>query len=329
MRAIRIHKLGGPEVLHYEEVATPRPGPGEALVRIAAAGVNYLDVYYRSGFHWGGHHQRPLPYIPGAEAAGTIADLGQGVSDLTIGDRVAYGISNGYGSYAEFYAAPAWHLHKLPPTIDFQTAAATMLQGMTAHYLTHSTYNVKSGDTVLVHAAAGGTGLLLVQLAKIRGARVFGTVSSADKVPHAKAAGADVVINYSECDFATEVRRLTCGRGVNVVYDSVGKATYEKSLQSLAALGTLVIFGQSSGAVPPFDTAVLNAKGSLTLARPSLTHHVANHSDVVWRAGDLFHWIETGTLHVKIAETFPLSRAAEAHRALESRRTVGKILLVP
>ena len=329
MKAIRIHKLGGPEVLHCEEVATPRPGPGEALVRISAAGVNYLDVYYRSGFHWGGHHQRPLPYIPGAEAAGTIADLGQGVSDLTIGDRVAYGISNGYGSYAEFYAVPAWHLHKLPPTIDFQTAAATMLQGMTAHYLTHSTYNVKSGDTVLVHAAAGGTGLLLVQLAKIRGARVFGTVSSPDKVPHATAAGADAVINYSECDFATEVRRLTGGRGVNVVYDSVGKATYEKSLESLAALGTLVIFGQSSGAVPPFDTAVLNAKGSLTLARPSLTHHVANHSDVVWRAGDLFHWIETGTLDVKIAETFPLSRAAEAHRALESRRTVGKILLVP
>jgi NADPH2:quinone reductase len=329
MKAVRVHALGGPEVLRYEEVSNPTPGPGEGLVRIAAAGVNYLDVYYRSGFHWGGHHQRPLPYIPGAEAAGTVVEPGPGVSDLRPGDRVAYGISNGYGSYAEFYALPAWHLHKLPPSIDFQTAAATMLQGMTAHYLTHSTYTIKPTDAVLVHAAAGGTGLLLVQIAKMRGARVFGTVSTAEKARHVVAAGADAVINYSERDFAAEIRKLTRGAGVTVVYDSVGKATYEKSLESLAPLGTLVIFGQSSGPVPPFDTAVLNAKGSLTLARPSLTHHVSSHSDVDWRAGDLFRWIQAGDLRIKVAETFPLSQAAEAHRALESRRTVGKLVLIP
>jgi NADPH2:quinone reductase len=329
MKAVRVHALGGPEVLRYEEVSNPTPGPGEALVRIAAAGVNYLDVYYRSGFHWGGHHQRPLPYIPGAEAAGTVVELGPGVSDLSPGDRVAYGISNGYGSYAEFYALPAWHLQKLPPSIDFQTAAAAMLQGMTAHYLTHSTYNIQTNDAVLVHAAAGGTGLLLVQIAKMRGARVFGTVSTAEKARYVMAAGADAVINYSERDFAAEIRKLTRGAGVTVVYDSVGKATYEKSLESLAALGTLVIFGQSSGPVPPFDTAVLNAKGSLTLARPSLTHHVSSHSDVGWRAGDLFRWIQAGDLRIKVAETFPLSQAAEAHRALESRGTVGKLVLIP
>jgi NADPH2:quinone reductase len=329
MKAVRVHALGGPEVLRYEEVSNPTPGPGEALVRIAATGVNYLDIYYRSGFHWGGHHQRPLPYIPGAEGAGTVVELGEGVVDLSPGDRVAYGVSNGYGSYAEFYALPAWHLHKLPPSIDFQTAAAAMLQGMTAHYLTHSTYNVKKNDAVLVHAAAGGTGLLLVQIAKMRGARVFGTVSTAEKARHVMAAGADAVINYSERDFAAEIRNLTQGAGVTVVYDSVGKATYEKSLASLSALGTLVIFGQSSGPVPPFDTAVLNAKGSLTLARPSLTHHVSSHSDVDWRAGDLFRWIQAGDLRIKLAETFPLSQAAEAHRALESRRTVGKLVLLP
>jgi NADPH2:quinone reductase len=329
MRAIRIHALGGPDVLVYEEVADPVPGPGEALVRIGAAGVNYLDLYYRAGFHWGGHHERPLPYIPGAEAAGTVVAVGAGVEDLKIGDRVAYGISNGYGSYAELYALPVWHLYKLPPAIDFATAAATMLQGMTAHYLTHSTYEVKPGDAVLVHAAAGGTGLLLVQLAKMRGARVYGTTSSAEKAQRARDAGADAVINYTGGDFAAEIRKLTGGAGVNVVYDSVGKTTYEKSLDSLAPLGMLVIFGQASGPVPPFDTAVLNAKGSLTLARPSLTHHVANHADIDRRAGDLFGWIQSGKLRIQIGGTFPLPEAAEAHRELESRRTTGKILLVP
>jgi NADPH2:quinone reductase len=329
MKAVRVHKLGGPEVLTYEEVSDPTLQAGEALVWIEAAGVNYLDVYYRSGFHWGGHHGRTLPYIPGAEAAGRVVALGANVAGLNVGDRVAYGISNGYGSYAELCAVPAWHLYKLPESVAFETAAATMLQGMTAHYLTHSTYHVKQSDTVLVHAAAGGTGLLLVQLAKMRGARVFGTVSTAEKAEVVKQAGADATINYVQCDFAAEVRKLTGGAGVNVVYDSVGKATYEKSLDSLAPLGMLVIFGQASGPVPPFDTAILNAKGSLSLARPSLTHNVANHADVEWRAGDLFRWLQDESLTVKIGKRFNLADAAEAHRALESRRTFGKILLIP
>jgi NADPH2:quinone reductase len=329
MKAVRVHELGGPEVLRYEEIPDPRPKDNEVLVNIEAAGVNYLDIYYRSGFHWGGHHRRPLPYIPGAEAAGIVVEAGANVSEFKAGDRVAYGISNGYGSYAEFFALPAWHLFKLPSSISSNTAAAVMLQGMTAHYLTHSTYKVKPTDTVLVLAAAGGTGLLLVQLAKMRGARVIATVSSDVKAELARQAGADEVINYAGKEFAGEVRKLTKGSGVNVVYDSVGKETFEQSLDALAPLGTLVIFGQASGPVPPFDTAVLNAKGSLTLARPSLTHNVTSHADVEWRAGDLFNWIEAGKLNVKIGQAYRLSDAALAHRDLASRRSVGKLLLIP
>jgi NADPH2:quinone reductase len=329
MKAVRVHELGGPEVLRYEEVSDPRPQVGEVLVKIEAAGVNFLDIYYRSGFHWGGHHRRALPYIPGAEAAGTVVEVGADVDGIKAGDRVAYGISNGLGSYAEFYAVPSGHLYKLPSSVDFRSAAAVMLQGMTAHYLTHSTYAVKPNDTVLIHAAAGGTGLLLVQIAKMRGARVIGTVSTEGKAGFAREAGADATINYTRQDFAAEVRKLTDGKGVNVVYDSVGRETYEKSLDSLAPLGCLAIFGQASGPVPPFDTAVLNAKGSLSLARPSLTHNVASHADVVWRAGDLFKWIEAGKLNVKIGKTFSLANADDAHREMESRRSVGKILLVP
>jgi len=329
MKAVRVHELGPAEVLRYEETSDPRPKADEVLVKIEAAGVNYLDIYYRSGFHWGGHHHRSLPYIPGAEGAGTVVETGAAVSDIKVGDHVAYGISNGDGSYAELLALPAWHLFKLPNTINCQTAAAVMLQGMTAHYLTHSTYSIKPNDSVLVHAAAGGTGLLLVQIAKMRGALVFGTVSTKEKAAIAREAGADAVINYAEKDFAAEVRQLTGGKGVSVVYDSVGKATYEKSLDSLAPLGALVIFGQASGPVPPFDTAVLNAKGSLSLARPSLTHNVACHADVQWRAGDLFKWMGAGKLKVKIGQTLPLADAANAHRALESRRSIGKILLLP
>jgi len=329
MNAIRVHELGPAEVLRYEETSDPRPKADEVLVKIEAAGVNYLDIYYRSGFHWGGHHHRSLPYIPGAEGAGTVVETGAAVSDIKVGDHVAYGISNGSGSYAELLALPAWHLFKLPNSINCQTAAAVMLQGMTAHYLTHSTYSIKPNDSVLVHAAAGGTGLLLVQIAKMRGALVFGTVSTKEKAAIAREAGADAVINYAEKDFAAEVRQLTGGEGVSVVYDSVGKATYEKSLDSLAPLGALVIFGQASGPVPPFDTAVLNAKGSLSLARPSLTHNVACHADVQWRAGDLFKWMGAGKLKVKIGQTLPLADAANAHRALESRRSIGKILLLP
>ena len=329
MRAVRVHELGGPDVLRYEDVPAPQPKAGEVLVRIAAAGVNYLDIYYRSGFHWGGHQGRALPYIPGAEAAGTVVDLGAGVTDVKVGDRIAYGISNGYGSYAELHAVPAWHLYKIPSSVTFEDAAAVMLQGMTAHYLTHSTYRIKPKDTVLIHAAAGGTGLLLVQLAKMRGSRVFGTVSSDEKAQLARAAGADRTINYAEQDFAVEVRKLTDGKGVDAVYDSVGKATFEGSLDCLAPLGSLIIFGQASGPVPPFDTSILNAKGSLTLARPSLTHNVASRADVLWRAGDLFNWLAEGNLTVKIGETYRLHQAAEAHRQLESRKSSGKILLVP
>jgi NADPH2:quinone reductase len=329
MKAVRVHETGAAEVLRYEDVDDPKPAAGEALVKIAAAGVNFLDVYYRSGFHWGGHHKRSLPYIPGAEAAGTVVEVGPGATDVKVGDRVAYGISNGYGSYAELCAVPSWQLYKLPSSITFETAAATMLQGMTAHYLTHSTVAVKPEDTVLVHAAAGGTGLWLVQIAKLRGARVFGTVSTAAKARLVLQAGADAAINYVEQDFAVEVRRSTEGAGVNVVYDSVGQATFEKSLDALAPLGSLVIFGQASGPVPPFDTAVLNAKGSLSLMRPSLTHNVSNHADVARRAGDLFNWIMAGRLNVTIGNSFPLSEAARAHRMLESRQSFGKILLIP
>ena len=329
MKAVRVHETGAADVLRYEDVDDPKPAAGEVLVKIAAAGVNYLDVYYRSGFHWGGHHKRSLPYIPGAEAAGTVVEVGPGTTDVKVGDRVAYGISNGHGSYAELCAIPSWHLYKLPSSIAFETASATMLQGMTAHYLTHSTVAVKPEDTALVHAAAGGTGLLLVQIAKMRGARVFGTVSTAAKARLVLEAGADAAINYIDQDFAAEVRRLTDGAGVNVVYDSVGQATFEKSRDSLAPLGSLVIFGQASGPVPPFDTAVLNAKGSLSLMRPSLTHNVSNHAAVARHAGDLFNWIMTGRLNVTIGNSFPLFEAARAHRVLESRQSFGKILLIP
>ncbi len=329
MKAVRVHELGGPEVLRYEEVEDPEPGPGEALVKVAVCGVNYLDIYYRSGFHWGGHHQRPLPYIPGAEGAGTVLAVGPDVYEIQVGDRVAYGISNGYGSYAELAAVPERHLVRVPEAVDLRSAAAAMLQGMTAHYLSRDTYTVGVGDTVLVHAAAGGTGLLLIQMAKMRGARVFGTVSTTEKARIAEEAGADAVIDYTSQDFAAEARRLTGGRGVNAVYDSVGKSTFEKSLDALAPRGRMVIYGQSSGAVPPFDTAILNAKGSLSLSRPSLTHHTTDRAEILARAGDVLRWIEAGKLAVRIGATLPLSRAAEAHRLLASRNTTGKILLIP
>ena len=329
MKAVRVHELGGPEVLRYEEVEAPEPRADEALVEVAAAGVNYLDIYYRSGFHWGGHHRRALPYIPGAEGAGAVLAAGSGVSEVRVGDRVAYGISNGRGSYANLAAVPERYLVRLPDAVPLRSAAAAMLQGMTAHYLTRDTYPVAPGDAVLVHAAAGGTGLLLIQMAKARGARVFGTVSTPEKARIAEEAGADAVIDYTSRDFAAEARRLTGGRGVNVVYDSVGKSTFEKSLDALAPRGCMVVFGQSSGAVPPFDTAVLNARGSLSLSRPSLTHHTTHRAEILARAGDVLQWIEAGKLAIRIGSTLPLSQAAEAHRLLASRRTTGKVLLIP
>lgn len=329
MKAVRVHELGGPEVLRYEDVEAPEPGPGEALVRVAACGVNYLDIYYRSGFHWGGHHGRTLPYIPGAEGAGTVLAVGSEVTGVRVGHRVAYGISNGHGSYADQAVVPERHLVQVPEAVDLRSAAAAMLQGMTAHYLTRDTYPVGPEDTVLVHAAAGGTGLLLVQMAKMRGARVFGTTSTPEKARIAEQAGADAVIDYATGDFAAETRRLTNGRGVHVVYDSVGKSTFEKSLDALAPRGCIVIYGQSSGAVPPFDTAVLNAKGSLSLSRPSLTHHTTDRAEILARAGDVLQWIEAGKLTVRIGHTLPLSQAAAAHRLLTSRKTTGKVLLIP
>ncbi len=329
MKAVRVHELGGPEVLRYEEVAPPEPARDEALVEVAACGVNYLDIYYRSGFHWGGHHGRTLPYVPGAEGAGTVVAVGSGVSEVRVGDRVAYGISNGHGSYAEFAAVPERHLVPVPESVDLQTAAAAMLQGMTAHYLTRDTCPLAPGDAVLVHAAAGGTGLLLVQMARMCGARVFGTVSTSEKARIAGEAGAEAVINYTKADFTAEVRRLTGGHGVNAVYDSVGKSTFEQSLDALAPRGRMVLYGQSSGAVPPFDTAVLNAKGSLSLSRPSLTHHTTDRAEIVARGRDVLRWIEAAELSVRIGGTLPLSQAGEAHRLLASRKTTGKILLIP
>ncbi len=329
MKAIRVHTRGGPEVLTYEDLPDPEPGPGDALVLIEAAGVNFLDIYYRSGFHWGGHHGRDLPYIPGAEGAGTVVALGDGVTEVAVGDRVAYGISNGRGSYAELKSVPVWHLFKIPDTVDFKTAGAVMQQGMTAHYLSYSVHKLAPGHTALIHAAAGGTGLLLVQMAKRQGARVIGTVSSDAKVAPVAQAGADQIIVTGTQDFKAEVDRLTDGAGCDVVYDSVGKDTFERSLDCLAPLGAMVLYGQSSGKVPPFDTALLNAKGSLSLWRPSLTDYVASRDDVQHRAGDIFRWIETGELAVTIGGAFPLRDAAQAHRQLASRTTIGKLMLLP
>jgi NADPH:quinone reductase len=329
VKAIVVHELGGPQVLRYEACDDPVPEPDEAIVRIEAAGVNFLDIYYREGFHWGGHHRRPLPYTPGAEGAGHVTAIGSAVTEVAVGDRVAFGVSNGYGAYAELMAIESRHLVTVPEEMPAQIAAAVMQQGMTAHYLACSTYPLKPTDVALVHAAAGGTGLLLVQIAKLRGARVIGIVSSVGKADVVRAAGADHVLVSPEQDFEIESRRLTGGRGVNVVYDSVGKATFEKSLNCLAPLGTLVLYGQSSGAVPPFDTAVLNAKGSLFLARPSLTHYVADRKDLGWRTSDIFRWITDDKLGVRIDRAMPLQEAPQAHERLASRQSIGKILLLP
>ena len=329
MKAIRVHTLGEPEVLTYEDVPDPQSGPGEALVRIEAAGVNFLDIYHRSGFHWGGHHGRDLPYIPGAEGAGTVVALGNGVTDVAVGDRVAYGISNGQGSYAALKSVPTWHLFRIPDAVDFTTAGAVMQQGMTAHYLSNSVRKLGTDDIALIHAAAGGTGLLLVQMAKRQGATVIGTVSNNAKVAPVIQAGADRVIVTDVQNFKNEVDLLTDGEGCTVVYDSVGKDTFERSLDCLAPLGSMVLYGQSSGKVPPFDTAVLNAKGSVSLWRPSMTDYVASRDDVQLRAGDLFRWIEAGELTVTIGAAFPLRDAAESHRQLASRATIGKLMLLP
>src|SRR5215472_11018860 len=322
MKATVVNRPGGPEVLEYTDVETPKPKAGEALVKIAAIGVNYIDVYHRTGLY-----KLPTPFIPGSEAAGTVEALGEGVTNVTIGERVAYAMVP--GAYAEYAAAPSGKLVRIPDGVDFATAAAAMLQGMTAHYLVTSTYQLKAGDAALVHAAAGGVGLLLIQMAKRIGARVFGTVSTDEKATLAREAGADHVILYTKEDFESEVKRLTDGHGLQVVYDSVGKDTFLKSLRSLAPRGMVALFGQSSGPVPAFDPGLLAQGGSLFLTRPSLFHYTLTREELMWRAGDVFNWIRSGQLKIRIHGTFPLREAAEAHRQLEGRKTTGKVLLAP
>ncbi|MEJ2557867.1 MAG: quinone oxidoreductase [Anaerolineae bacterium] len=322
MKAIRVHQYGDPEVLRYEETPLPEPGAGEARVKIEAAGVNFIDIYHRTGKYLG-----QLPITLGMEGAGMVDAVGSGVSDVKPGDRVAYAMQQ--GAYAEYAVVPTSKLVLIPDKVDTWQAAAVMLQGMTAHYLCYSTYPLQPGETALIHAAAGGVGLLLVQLAKRCGARILGTVSTEEKARLAREMGADEVILYTQADFEAETRRLTAGQGVDVVYDSVGKTTFDKSLNCLKPRGYLVLFGQSSGPVSPLDPQVLNAKGSLFLTRPTLGHYIANRKELLERAGDLFEWMASGELHVRIDQSFPLAEAAEAHRYLEARKTKGKLLLVP
>lgn len=322
MKAIRVHETGGPEQLRYEDVPMPEPGAEQVLVKVAAAGLNFIDVYHRSGLY-------PMtpPFTPGSEMAGTVAAIGAEVSGFAVGDRVAS--VRAIGAYAEYALVPATMLVRVPEGIELQQAAAAMLQGMTAHYLLYSTYPLKAGETTLIHAAAGGVGLLLVQMAKQIGARVIGTVGNAEKARLAREAGADEVIIYTEEDFVASVKRITADNGVDVVYDSVGQSTFEGSLDCLRPRGYLVLFGQSSGPVPPFNLQVLNAKGSLFITRPSLFHYVAERNELDQRANDMFNWIGAGTLKLRIDRSFPLADAAEAHRALEGRQTAGKVLIIP
>jgi NADPH:quinone reductase len=320
MKAIMIRETGPAAVLRLEEVPLPAPAPGTARVKIEYAGVNFIDVYVRSGLNPG-----PLPRIAGEEAAGTVDAVGEGVSDVRVGDRVAYAMHG--GSYAQYAVVRAALLVKIPEGVGTKTAAAAMLQGMTAHYLACSTFPLGPAHAALVHAAAGGTGRLLVQVARLRGARVIGTVSTAEKEAIARAAGASEVIRYTEGEFDAEVRRVTAGRGVDVVYDSVGRTTFDRSLACLRPRGTMVLFGQSSGAVPPLDAQVLNRKGSLFLTRPSLGWYIADRPELLQRAGDIFSWLAAGTISLAIDRVFPLAEAARAHEYLEGRQTKGKVLL--
>lgn len=320
MKSVLVHEIGGPDRLTLEEVPIPTPGPTDVLVKVVVSGVNFIDVYFRTG-----QYKAPLPAVIGSEAAGVVHAVGAEVRDFAPGDRVAYAMAR--GSYAEYACVPAAQLVPVPDGVPLDVAAAVLLQGLTAHYLTRSVYALKPGDTCLVHAAAGGTGLLLVQMARQRGARVFGTTSTPAKADIARTAGADDVFVHGERDFAAEARRLTDGRGVDVVYDGVGRATFDRSLDSLRVRGMMVLFGASSGAVPAFEPATLNAKGSLFLTRPGLAHYIATRDELVWRAGELFALVESGALSVRIDRTFALAQAADAHRALESRATAGKLLL--
>lgn len=322
MKAIRIHAPGGPEALRYEDVADPTPGSGQALVKVDAAGLNYIDVYYRTGLY-----KAELPMTLGLEAGGTVLAVGASVSTVKVGDKVAYtGVP---GAYAEKAVVPAERLVVLPAGVSTRQGAAAMLQGMTAHYLACSTWPLRKGDTCLVHAAAGGVGLLLCQIAKMRGARVIATVSTEEKAKLAREAGADDVILYSRQDFVEEVKKLTGGKGLQVNYDSVGKDTFDRGLGCLAPRGMMVLYGQSSGPVGPFDVGRLAAGGSLFLTRPSLFAYTATREELEQRAGDVLNWIRDGKLKLRMDFEFPLREAAEAHRALEGRKTTGKVLLIP
>ena len=322
MKAIQVARVGGPEVLTLVDVPVPDPKPHEALVQIKAAGVNFIDVYFREG-----RYPAPLPFINGQEAAGLVVAVGLDVTTLRLGDRVAY--TGALGSYAEYAAAPADRLVKIPDELDFEQAAAAMLQGMTAHYLSHSTYPIKNGDTALIHAAAGGVGLLLVQMAKQLGARVIATAGSEAKAELARGAGADEVIIYTEQDFETETERLTDGEGVHVVYDGVGKDTFAKDLKILRPRGYLVLFGGASGAVPPFDLLELTKHGSLFVTRPSLQHYVASREELEQRSNDVLQMIVRGDLKLRIHKKYPLEDVRQAHLDLEGRKTTGKLLLIP
>jgi NADPH2:quinone reductase len=320
MKAVRVHAFGGPEVLTPEEVDVPHPGQGEAQVKIAASGLNYLDVQYRIG-----RLKVPTPFVIGSEASGVVTDVGPGVTEVKPGDRVGYAMT--LGSYAEYAVVPAWKLVVLPAGLDMQVAAGVMLQGLTAHYLTHSTFVLKPGDTALVHAAAGGVGSVIVQVARIAGARVIATAGTEAKSELARQAGAHDVIVYTSQDFEGEVKRLTGGRGVDVVYDSVGKDTFDKSLNCLRPRGMLALFGFSSGLVPPFDPAILGTKGSLFLTRPGLNQYMATRDELLSRMQDIFAWLASGALKIRIGHVFPMADARRAHEDLEARRTTGKVLL--
>src|ERR1043165_532945 len=322
MKAIQVSQTGGPEVLVPTDVPVPEPKPDEALVQVKAAGVNFIDVYFREG-----RYSAQLPFIDGQEGAGVVTEVGSDVKLVQPGDRVAY--TGRLGSYAEYAAVPAQRLVKIPDALSFEQAAAAMLQGMTAHYLTHSTYKLQAGETALIHAAAGGVGLLLVQMAKKIGARVIGTAGTKEKAQLARDAGADECIIYTEADFAAETKRLTDGKGVHVVYDGVGKATFDKDLEVLRPRGYLVLFGGSSGAVPPFDLIKLSQKGSIFITRPTLAHYTLTREELEWRANDVLQAIVRGDLKLRIHKVYPLAEAAQAHRDLEGRKTTGKLLLKP
>ncbi len=322
MKAIQVSQVGGPEVLTLADVPNPVPKANEAVVQIKASGVNFIDVYFREG-----RYPTPLPFINGQEAAGIVTEIGSDVSEVKVGDRVAY--TSSLGSYAEYAAVPAARLVRAPDELSFEQAAAAMLQGMTAHYLLYSTYKLQKGETALVHAAAGGVGLLLVQMAKKIGARVIATAGTEEKAQLARDAGADECIIYTQADFETETRRLTEGKGVHVVYDGVGKATFDKDLEVLRPRGYLVLFGGSSGAVPPFDLIKLSQKGSLYITRPTLGHYTATREELEWRAGEVMQMIVAGDLNLRIHKVYPLSEAEQAHRDLEGRKTTGKLLLKP